>query len=1011
MRRTLRPALWLAILTVGLGLVLAACNSATSPDTTPPSLQITSNATSSGVTYHLTGKTGDNVGATKITYSVNGGATNTVDLTGTTFDVSVTLVAGVNTIDVTVFDAAGNKTVKSFQVTYTPAGSDGLALTVNVPSGVNADVSVTGPNGYSHAVTATATLTGLADGSYTVTAASVTSGGTTYDPTPASQTVSLSGGNTGTATVTYQPQGTGSLTVTVSGLPTGATGDVSVTGPNGFSRSVQNTETLTGLAPGTYTVTPNALTIDLVYWQGTANPGSVSVTAGATATSDVTYQALYGFLTVDIAGVPSGHTAAVSVTGPGGYQQTVTTTTTLNGLNPGSYTVTAPDITDQASGDVYAASVVGSPADVKAGVSNTVTVSVTYARITDHLAIDSSGLPGGVGPDISVNGPGGYTATVTSPGTTTLTGLGDGTYALTAASVTSGTTTYAPSPTSKSVTLSGADGSASFTYSAQATTGDLTIHVSGLLNGTAGSVDITGPNGYSTNVTGTTTLSGVASGTYTLAVNDVSGAMYDYTGSASPASVNVPAGGSASSAVTYQATSGSLAITVSNLPTNTAAGITLTAPGGSTVAVDASTTLDHLAPGTYTFTVGQITGSDGELYDDTADHNATVTVNVGQQATKTLAYQQVSGDLTLTITGPTSGSVDVSAAGLYSKNVSQTTTLKGLYAGAGGVTYAVAVNAVKGTDFDWTGSADQPSVLILAGQTSSVTATYTATDGALAFTVGGLPGGVVASFDVIAPDGTSVYSGTSNNVSIPYLPAGTYTVDAHPVTGPDYSYGLGGSSSDPQSLSLTVQDGQVNSSTMSYSAYTGILDVGVTSPTNGAITPSVAVVARTGGTISYAQGIRTLGQTSLKYLVPNSYTVSANNVTSSAYDYAATLAPSTGVANVTKGYASTVSVDYEPTDGAISVTFSGPIPSLATYTATITDGGSYTKTVSGNTTVPYVPDAGYTVTAKNYPATCPRSGVTVTSYYPTVTPSSLTVSSGKTIAVSVAYTASTITCP
>ncbi|MEJ2290622.1 MAG: hypothetical protein P8Y05_02755, partial [Deinococcales bacterium] len=958
MRRSLQPAMWLAILTVGLGLVLVACSSGTgsgaNPDTTPPSLSITSSATSSGVTYHLTGKTSDNIGATKITYTVNGGAAKTVDLSGGTFDVSITLTPGVNTIVVTVYDAAGNKTTKTIKVTYTPPANDSLALTVNAPSGVSGDITVTGPNSYSHAVTATTTLSSLADGTYTVAATSVTSGGTTYDPTPASQTVDLSGGNTGVATVDYQPTGTGSLTVTVSGLPTGANGDVSVTGPNGFSQTVKSTQALIGLAPGTYTVTPNAVTINLVYWEGTANPSSVTVTAGANATSDVTYQAHYGFLAVDISGVPSGHTAGVLVTGPGGYQQTVSTTTTLNGLDPGSYTVTAPDITDQASGDVYSATVVGSPADVQAGVSNTVTVTVTYARTTDHLAVAVSGLPSGVNPDISVTGPGGYAASITSSGTTTLTGLADGSYTFTAANVTSGSTTYVPTPTSKSVSLSGTDGSASFVYSTQPTTGDLTVNVTGLLNGALGSIDISGPNGYSTNVTGTTTLSGVAAGTYTLTVNDVGGGMYDYTGSASPASVSVPAGGSASSTVTYQATTGSLKMTVSNLPGATAAGATLTTPSGSTIIINGSGTLDHLAPGTYTLATKQITGSDGELYDDVADHNTTITVTAGTQASKTLAYQQVSGDLTVNISGPTSGSVDVTAPGLYSKNVTQTTTLKGLYAGASGVTYNVAVNPVHGTNFDWAGSADHPSVLILAGQTSTVNVTYNATDGAIDVSVAGLPGGTNANVDLVAPNGTTVLlSGQTASFTKAYLPQGTYTLTVHTVSNSYYSYGLQGATTD-KTVSVPVSNGVVATPNVQYQAYTGVLNVTVTSTATSGITPAVTVDGFASGASlpNYSKPVSALGLTTITGLAPETYQTFATAVSDARYDYNATLTPTSGSVNVTAGNASFVTVDYQPTDGAISVSFSGPVPTGSTYSATLTNG-SYSDTETTNKLVSY----------------------------------------------------------
>jgi hypothetical protein len=49
-----------------------------------------------------------------------------------------------------------------------------LTVTVTAPTGITPTVAVTGPNGYSKALTATTTLSGLASGSYRVAAASVT---------------------------------------------------------------------------------------------------------------------------------------------------------------------------------------------------------------------------------------------------------------------------------------------------------------------------------------------------------------------------------------------------------------------------------------------------------------------------------------------------------------------------------------------------------------------------------------------------------------------------------------------------------------------------------------------------------------------------------------------------------------------------------------------------------------------------------------------------------------------
>ena len=79
-----------------------------------------------------------------------------------------------------------------------------LVLTINgLPSGVAALVQVTGPAGYSQAVSNSQTLSSLAPGSYTVTSTRVASGAVNYSPAPASQDIAVSAGSTGAAAVTY----------------------------------------------------------------------------------------------------------------------------------------------------------------------------------------------------------------------------------------------------------------------------------------------------------------------------------------------------------------------------------------------------------------------------------------------------------------------------------------------------------------------------------------------------------------------------------------------------------------------------------------------------------------------------------------------------------------------------------------------------------------------------------------------------------------------------------------
>jgi glucose/arabinose dehydrogenase len=74
---------------------------------------------------------------------------------------------------------------------------------VGLPTGASASVSVTGAGGFSRTLTVTERLTGLAAGTYVVTAANVTASGSTYVPAQATQSVTLAVGQTATTTVRY----------------------------------------------------------------------------------------------------------------------------------------------------------------------------------------------------------------------------------------------------------------------------------------------------------------------------------------------------------------------------------------------------------------------------------------------------------------------------------------------------------------------------------------------------------------------------------------------------------------------------------------------------------------------------------------------------------------------------------------------------------------------------------------------------------------------------------------
>lgn len=99
-----------------------------------------------------------------------------------------------------------------------PPATGGLAVTIAVAEGVTPSVAVNGPGGYHQLISATGTLTGLAPGSYTVTAESVTGPGSivpvVYDATIPGEPVTVSAEATATASVSYAARpGTGMLWV------------------------------------------------------------------------------------------------------------------------------------------------------------------------------------------------------------------------------------------------------------------------------------------------------------------------------------------------------------------------------------------------------------------------------------------------------------------------------------------------------------------------------------------------------------------------------------------------------------------------------------------------------------------------------------------------------------------------------------------------------------------------------------------------------------------------------
>jgi hypothetical protein len=172
-----------------------------------------------------------------------------------------------------------------------PTGPSAGSLVVSVgglPPAAAASVTVTGPNGFSQMVgPSNASLGELPPGSYTITAADVSEGGAAYVPLPTTQVAKVTAGGTASAGVVYTAT-PGSLSLTVSGLPIGVDGAVTVTGPAGYSSTQTRNASLAGLAPGTYTVAAGVAGSAPLY-DPTPLTQRVTVSSSAAASASVGY--------------------------------------------------------------------------------------------------------------------------------------------------------------------------------------------------------------------------------------------------------------------------------------------------------------------------------------------------------------------------------------------------------------------------------------------------------------------------------------------------------------------------------------------------------------------------------------------------------------------------------------------------------------------------------------------------------------------------------------------------
>lgn len=221
----------------------------------------------------------------------------------------------------------------------------------------------------------------------------------------------------------------GRLNVTISGLPTGVTPDVSLSGPdtavNGqrptSSRSYQPVQR------GTYSMTAQQVSAGGRTYvpEVRGSPVTLLNTWGQIFMA-TTYREARGTITANVTGLPTGGQGTITLTGPDAQTISVSNGSTAVDVAAGTYSVSAPAVT--IGGVTYTPTF---PSSTTVTNNGNVTLTVNYtAPAIATLNVTVTGLPSGATSPITLNNvsDGGTSTRVLGNGTSTFSSLAPGTY-------------------------------------------------------------------------------------------------------------------------------------------------------------------------------------------------------------------------------------------------------------------------------------------------------------------------------------------------------------------------------------------------------------------------------------------------------------------------------------------------------------------------------------------------------------------------------------------------------
>lgn len=336
------------------------------------------------------------------------------------------------------------------------------------------------------------------------------------------------------------------------------------------------------------------------------------------------------------------------------------------------------------------------------------------------------------------------------------------------------------------------------------------------------------------------------------------------------------------------------------------------------------------------------------------------------------------GTLVLVVNGlPVGTNADVSVTGSsFSRTATASVTWSNLAAGR----YTVTVRAARGVEGTFTADTATFSAEVLAGGPPSVVSIqYRALPSALVLQLTGVPGGAAAPVRVRSPSGDTIAVAASRVLTDSARGVWRVLADTLVFGGARYA-------PTPSAFEAAALHGDTATATVDFAVASGALALSFTGLPDG-----VSAESRVNGPGGYVQTVN--GTTTLTELAPGTYRVVTTARLVNGVHYRPS--PDTLLRTVTASLvAEPVIVHYRAQVGQLSITTTG-LPEGAAAGITVA-GAAATHSVSGDSTLSALPSGLYTVTALPLTFEAVR-------YVPTSASFSVTVNTGDSIALSIAY--------